>query len=403
MAASRPVTERPGHSATLVERAADLAPVFAERVPEAFAARRLHQQTIDDLRTAGLLRVYVPERWGGDGLHMQDVLPSVARLARGCPSAAWVLAVYQIHNWVVALMPEPAQAEVFGDGPDPVIAASLNPMKNTARAVDGGCLIERGSFPFCSGGAAREWVLVGVQVQDDGGDVTDVGACLVPGVELEEKDDWFVSGLQATGSMSLVAEDCFVPAHRFLSYADALAGTSAGRGSNPEALFNAAFVPMLVLNLGGPALGIAERAVSEFADALVSKPGAYPITGEARADAPQAHTVLAEAEMRTDIARMLLDRAGQAIRDAAEAPGRMPRAAAAKACVDTTWASRECLAAVQSLFLHSGGGVLMPQHPLQQAYQDVSAINCHGFLSHESAVRLYGSLASGHEEATAFV
>jgi alkylation response protein AidB-like acyl-CoA dehydrogenase len=113
--------------------------------------------------------------------------------------------------------------------------------------------------------------------------------------------------------------------------------------------------------------------------------------------------VLAEAEMRIDIARMLFDRAGAVIRDASSATGRMPRALAAKTCVDTTWASRECMNAVVSLFLHSGGAVLTPGHPLQQAFQDVSAINCHGFLSHESAVRLYGSLVSGHAEPTAFV
>tara|TARA_Y100000588_G_C13479720_1_gene596295 strand:- start:300 stop:485 length:186 start_codon:yes stop_codon:yes gene_type:complete len=59
--------------------------------------------------------------------------------------------------------------------------------------------------------------------------------------------------------------------------------------------------------------------------------------------------------------------------------------------------------AVQSLFLNSGGSVLNPEHPLQRAYQDISAINCHGFLNHESAVRLYGALVAGQEEPTAFI
>jgi len=388
---------------TLLDTAAELAPIFQERSKAATEQRRLHVETVAQMRQAGLLRVYVPRRFGGDELHMIDVLPSVARLARGCTAAAWVLAVYQVHNWIVALLPDAVQQEVFADGPDPIIVAALNPMKNVARVVEGGYLIERGSFPFCSGGPAREWALLGVQVLDDNDAVVDVGALLVAGGDVVEKDDWYVSGLQATGSVSVTCEDLFVPRERLLSYADACAGSAPGRGANPEAVFNASFVPILVLNLGGPALGIAERALHDFTETIVSKPGAYPISGEARIDAPQAHTMLAEAEMRIDIARMLCDRAGAVIRDAAANPGRMPRPLAAKTCVDTTWAVRECMNAVQALFLNSGGAVLTPDHPLQGAFQDVLAINCHGFLSHESAVRLYGSLTTGHEEPTAFI
>ena len=388
---------------TLRDAAATLAPIFAQRTDAAAHQRHLHQQTVDQLRDAGLLRVYVPRRFGGDALHMQDVLPSVTRLARGCPAAAWVLAVYQVHNWLVALLPETAQDAVFGDGPDPVIVASLNPIKNTARVVDGGYLIERGTFPFCSGGPARQWAWLGVQVLDAANDVVDVGALLVPGADLVDNDDWYVSGLQGTGSASLSCTNLFVPGDRLLSYKPACAGDSPGLVSNPEPVFSAAFVPILVLNLAGPALGIAEQALADFSETIMVKSGAYPISGEARIDAPQAHTMLAESEMRIDVARLLLDRAGGVIRDATNGSQRMPRALAAKTCVDTTWATRECMRAVHSLFLHSGGGVLNPGHPLQRAFQDISAINCHGFLSHESAVRLYGSLVTGHDEPNAFI
>lgn len=396
-------TRESADAGTVLREAQRLAPLLRARAADAIAARRLPRESIDDLRTSGLPGVYVPKRFGGGELPMAEVLPAVAEVARGCAASAWVLAVYQIHNWVVALLPAAAQDAVFADGPDPLIAASLNPMKNTARAVAGGFLIECASFSFCSGGPAREWVLGGVQVLGDDSAVVDVGALLIAGTDLVEKDDWFVSGLQATGSLSLTCENLFVPAHCFLSYATACAGSSPGRESNREPLYNAAFVPMLVLNLGGPALGIAVQALADFSTLIESKPGAYPITGESRRDAPQAHVLLAEAEMRIDIARMLLDRAGAVIREASARPGRMPRALAAKTCVDTTWASRECMNAVVSLFLHSGGAVLTPGHPLQQAFQDISAINCHGFLSHESAVRLYGSLVTGHEEPAAFV
>lgn len=390
-------------SSTLVERTSLLAPVFSERSSSATIRGRLDERTVMEMRETGLLRVYVPRRFGGDELHMVDVLPSVARLARGCPAAAWVLAVYQVHNWLVAFLDDAVQQVVFENESSPIIVASLNPMKNRARIVEGGFLVETGTFPFCSGAPAREWALLGVQIFDDDDNVVDVGALLVPGDKLQEKDDWYVSGLQATGSFSLTCKDLFVSSDRLLSYSEACAGTSPGLRDNPEQSFNAAFVPMLVLNLAGPALGIAEQALEDFTTTILSQPGAYPITGEARLDASQAHTLLTEAEMRIDIARLLLDRAGNVIRESSIRSGRMPRPLAAKTCVDTTWATRECMQAVLSLFLHSGGAVLSPDHPLQRAFQDITAINCHGFLSHESAVRLYGSLVTGHEESTAFI
>lgn len=40
-------------------------------------------------------------------------------------------------------------------------------------------------------------------------------------------------------------------------------------------------------------------------------------------------------------------------------------------------------------------GVLMPVYPLQQAFRDVSAINVHGFLGHETNEQAYGALMMG--------
>ena len=74
-----------------------------------------------------------------------------------------------------------------------------------------------------------------------------------------------------------------------------------------------------------------------------------------------------------------------------------------KVNLKTRYAVRECLRAVQSLFLQAGGGVLHPSHPLQGAYQDVLAINCHGFLAHEANLTLYGSLVTGPAQPTAFL
>ncbi|MBI2800257.1 MAG: hypothetical protein HYX63_08220 [Gammaproteobacteria bacterium] len=376
-----------------------------DRAAQARVDRQIPAPTIDTMRAAGLYRVYNPRRFGGFELSMHAVLPLVARVAEACPASAWVLAIYQIHNWVIALMTERAQSEVFATNPDPIVCASLNPSKNSALKTRDGYFIERGRFTFCSGAAAREWALLGILVKNSAGEVVDAGCCLVPGNVLSEIDDWQVSGLRATGSISLVADNLEVPAHRFLSYGDATAYRTPGAKINPGALYRAAFVPMLVLNLAGPALGAARFALAWFVDNLRSKgaAGTYPLPGVAKVDAAAAHAVIATAEMQIASAELLLDHAGETIRVAAEAGESLTPAASAKINLETSYAVRECLHAVQALFLQAGGGVLQPDHPLQTAYQDILAINCHGFLGHEANLALYGSLLTGHAHPQAFL
>ena len=87
------------------DRIAALAPALRERAGEAEQARRLSQQTIDELVAAGLFRVYQPARFGGPELSMAEVLPLVTQTARACPATAWVLAIMQIHIWIMGLYP----------------------------------------------------------------------------------------------------------------------------------------------------------------------------------------------------------------------------------------------------------------------------------------------------------
>ena len=77
-----------------------------------------------------------------------------------------------------------------------------------------------------------------------------MGVVLMPMSELSIEDTWFVAGMKGTGSNTVVAEDVFVPEHRYMSmtaafqgiYADRAhrrgalpRGVHAGRGAHPRA------------------------------------------------------------------------------------------------------------------------------------------------------------------------
>src|ERR1700680_4441290 len=70
--------------AEVLERAEGLVPVLAERARETELLRRIPDETVHDLRQAGLLRLANPERFGGHGLDYDTVLEVTAILGRAC-------------------------------------------------------------------------------------------------------------------------------------------------------------------------------------------------------------------------------------------------------------------------------------------------------------------------------
>jgi len=75
----------------------------------------------------------------------------VVELGRGEGSAAWTLALLSIGTWMAAtLYPKHVVDEIFSDG-NFRTANVLSPRKVKTRRVDGGVLIEEGSWSFNSG------------------------------------------------------------------------------------------------------------------------------------------------------------------------------------------------------------------------------------------------------------
>ncbi len=383
--------------AGLAGRATELLPHLRAAAAEADALRRIPDASIAALVAAGLPRVFQPARFGGPELPMSAVLPLVAGLASACPSTAWVLAVLQIHAWIVGLFPDAAQEEVFGGAPGTLVAGVLQP-RGTARPEAGGYLLEAGRWPFASGGDHGEWALVGALVPGNCGPPEAVLLLLRPG-EFSLFDDWHVTGLRGTGSKSIAtAGGVFVPAHRALAFRAALSG-DAGAGRTP--LYRAAFVPMLSLNVTGPALGAARQAVEQFTRHLEGR--TLPFSAAPQIAAAQTHRQVGEAKLRIGAAELVLERAAAAVATAAERNVPMTLEARARVRAESAWAVRACLEAVEGLYLASGGGVLQEAHPLARLHRDVHGMSLHAALNLDNNVELYGAAVLGQPLATQFV
>ena len=87
--------------AELVTRAQDLVPVLRERASQAEALRRIPDETVKDIVSAGLIRIGTPDKYGGLGIEYDAAFDVGWELGRGCGSSAWCYSLWTVHNWWV--------------------------------------------------------------------------------------------------------------------------------------------------------------------------------------------------------------------------------------------------------------------------------------------------------------
>jgi 3-hydroxy-9,10-secoandrosta-1,3,5(10)-triene-9,17-dione monooxygenase len=108
----------------------------------------------------------------------------------------------------------------------------------------------------------------------------------------------------------------------------------------------------------------------------------------------------AQAQAQVDMARVLLHRAADDIHAAAEDGGQMDADGRARIRMDSAYAVRLCMDAVESIFLACGGSGLAEKHPVQRAWRDLHAINQHGLLQLTTNAEIYGRTLLGLDPGT---
>ena len=396
--------ERPAQSDSkpdLRQRAADLAPTLRARAAEAETLRRLPDETIQDLRKAGLFKLMLPKRVGGHQATLHQFIDVVSEAARGCGSTGWVLGVVNAHNWLLGLFPTQAQDDVFTAQPDAIISAVIGP-RGKASQVPGGYRVS-GFWPFCSGSPAANWVMLGAEVLDADGQPCDGGDFLIPIADIDIKNDWDVTGLRASGSNSVVAKDVFVPAHRYLSIGQAIGGVNPGAAHHGSSkLYTSAIVPVLALGIVPAALGIAQGALESFKQRLPGKVVSYTL-GEIQQDMPATHMQVGMAASKIDAARLIMHDVAEKIGQAADSGVAMALRERASCRMQCAFSVRLCLEATEILFLASGGSGLAVGSPIQRAARDVHAINMHGLLCLETNTEMFGRVLLGLPQNTPLI
>ena len=380
----------------LVARAADLVPLLRDNAAATREARQPADANIEALKKAGFYRFFQPARWGGLEADMRTHIEVVSKVAEGCTSTGWVLGVSQIHCWLVGHFGDEAQADVFADNPDARVAG-VPPPRGTARRVRGGFEIS-GVWPFGSGCTHADWMVLGAVVD---GDPTEIAEAIfvIPIADVEIMGDWNVGGLRGSGSHSVKAQGLFVPEHRYVPFGAALNDAGPGRETNTGSLFRSAAVPSMVLATTGPAIGAAEMALEAFMARLPGKQIPY-MDNLAQDTWSVTRLQVAEARTKIDVAKLLLRRVADDIDEWARSGRDMPVDIRVRTRADCSWAVRQCLEAVEPLYLASGGSGLAQANPVQLAQNDLHAVNLHGILTLETSLDVYGRVLLGQDPGT---
>ncbi len=345
----------------LVSRAEAMVPVLKQRATQTEADGRLPQETIDEFKSAGFFRVFVPKRYGGYELDYGLTQVELCnQLGRGCGSSAWVQSVVACHAWVLGRMPEAAQDAVWSTGPDTLVTTAVSPSTGKIRRVEGGYLLN-GRWQFSSGCDFAEWILLSGPLEGDRGRGP---WCLVRKGDIEiDHDSWHPMGLAGTGSKDIELKDAFVPEAR-----SAPMSARDGADLHESYIYRIPFAPFFFLNVSCPALGVARGAVEEFTSQVNARPGRATVGRQMRMAESSAEVDAALALMRADMREVAeVGRAGREM-----TPDQLARWER-----DLGYATKLCVQGVDRLLTAVGAHGIDVNNPVHRAGRDIHAIATH--------------------------
>ncbi|MEP7310024.1 MAG: acyl-CoA dehydrogenase family protein [Acidobacteriota bacterium] len=377
----------------LVMRVAAVVPMLRDNAAAAERARRVPEASLDALSDAGVFRMMAPKNYGGDEATFETQCDVLAEIARGCPSTSWVATIYSAMAWLASGFPDEAQEEVFAT--DPRISGVFTPT-GTAVRRDGG-LVVNGRWGFNTGCHGARWTVLNAVLASDTAPGMPM-CCLVPSRELTIVDDWYASGMAATGSNTILAENVFVPAHRALPLPELVeAKYPTGRHNAANPYFNYPLAPVLVVNGGGTPLGIARGALEAFFARLPGRGITYTSYTN-QAAAAVTHLQVGEAALKIESADAHVRRAA-AILDS-HPGGPMTIEARIKTRAHIGYATGLAREAVDTLFNASGASAIQMHVPIQRLQRDMQALANHAIMHAQTATELYGRVLCGLEPNT---
>jgi 3-hydroxy-9,10-secoandrosta-1,3,5(10)-triene-9,17-dione monooxygenase len=360
----------------MVDRVRALAPGFRERAAAAEKDRRLPQESFDEMLAAEAARILLPRRFGGYELGMQTWIDVVIEAGKADASHGWCTSLIIHHAHLVAQFGEEAQQAVWANGPDVSVAAAIMPACQITE--DPGGYRVSGRSPFASGVAGASWAIVGGFLPGDG---HRWGLFIIPPDSYVVDETWFTTGMQGTGSNTIVTDGVVVPESRLLLVSDIRNGHGPGGKLHDDPIYRAPLLSYSPLTFLTPMLGAARGAYEHFRDWTLNR---KTVAGSSVADFVSIQVRLGRVAATLDAAELLMRRTAEVAETEVTAELRV------RSIRDFAYVGELIVEAIDTLLQMSGAAGFAETNPIQRAWRDIHFASTHISINTESNLAHWG-------------
>jgi alkylation response protein AidB-like acyl-CoA dehydrogenase len=357
-----------------VEAVRALAPLIAAHADESERERRLAPAVVDALESAGLFRMFLPERFGGSGFSYLDGMPVIEEAAAADGSAGWNVAIGAGTRSFALMLDDDGAIEEILKVPRALCAGSINPTALRVVPVDGGYRVS-GRLQYASGVTQSRWLVAGGLVFDgEQPRFTPAGAPVLRGAffptsEARVLDTWRVSGLAGTGSHDVEVADVFVAEARTW---DIL----ATEPKRHEPLAALSLPSRLGISLVAVGVGILRRAIDELA-ALAAKKSPFASRGTLLRDRAGVQIDVARASGALEGARAHVRMVCAEVFERVRRGGAPQLTDLARLRLAYVTATEQLLHGIELVRGASGMNALQSGSPLERCWRDLHAVSQH--------------------------
>lgn len=374
-------------------RVSAILPDVRARTGRAKTDRRLPNETVSALKSAGFFRALLPRQWGGLEISPSAFFQAQILLGEACTSTGWAGGILAVHPFQIALMDRRAQEQVYGTDPDTLVSSAYAPVGHVKRAGSGFSL--SGRWAWSSGSDHCSWALLGAIVPGEG-----YRTFLVPRSEYRVEDTWKSMGLEGTGSNDIVVENAFVPDHCTHRQSDGFQLTNPGITADSNPMYRIPWGQLFVRTVSCAAIGGCKAALDLFIQSVKGPSSNDPSKLAADVDiqfrVAEASNTLDEIEA---IMYRNLGRLHQLALEDIEIPllDRIQYRYQASLVID------KCLSVMNSLFPAAGGRSVYLGSAIQQRFLDLHVARAHIANHPVPFARNYGHVLLGGANRDYFV
>ena len=327
--------------------------------------RHIPQDVVNDFKSIGVYRAFVPKRFGGDEQSPAAFCRLIEDIASADASAGWV-ASFGVSATYLSTLPPETYRQIFGTNPDTVFAGAMFPPQ-PAKTVDGGYEV-RGQWPWGSGIMGADLAGAGIKVEGNTSKLPLIA--IMPKEKVEVVDTWNTVGLAATGSHDIKVDGVVVPPE-----------WTFVRGSKPtmdDRIFRYPSMALASQVLAVVALGAA-RANLDF---ILESGSRQSVTGAPKPGArPYLQSEYAKARgLYLGAAHLFYDTLNEAYAELEHADT-VSRDTHIRLRMVASKAARDGAEAARMAFALGGSTAIEVGHPLIRNMIDAAAVAQHAFLS----------------------